>query len=354
MGFKLADFFVDLKVNGDTMTLKTMVNSMADMKLETLGEIGALSVLALTLKDVAQQAMTVSTGYTAINKEYGTNITLLQRWQNVARASNVPVDAVAQTFTRMQQLLASPFIGNPNSSFMRAAGLLGIQGANRMNADQLNEVLRVAVPRYVARFTPTQGAQNALTNAGSLAEQLGATRSMMQLYMLPQAQFQRREGSSPIYTDAEVKNWTALNEQVEILKNSFQVLVQRLEAKDLPFALKMGQAGIDLLSGKEKLSGMDKFELALASTLTGLGLGAAGLGIGATASIAVPAVVLMELAARAAAPRIVTVEQNNKVDIHATGGDAGALAAHSKREFDRTSQHHLTRAAQTLNAQQAW
>ncbi len=354
MGFKLADFFVDLKVQGDTLTLKSMANTMSDMKLSTLGEIGALVELGLTLKNVAQEAMRVGSSYTSINKEYGTNIGLLQRWQNVARGSNVPVEAVAQTFTRMQQLLASPFIGNPNSSFMRAASLLGIQGANRMNADQLNEVLRVAVPRYVARFTPTQGRENAITNAGSLIEQLGATRSMMQIYTLTQGQFSRREGNSPIYTDAEVKNWTALNEQVAILKNSFQVLVQRLEAKELPFALKMGEAGIDILSGKDKVSGMDKFATGLTAALGIAGLTAAGVGLASSAMISIPAAVLIELAAKASAPKTVTVEQHNKVDIHATGNDGAGVAGHAKREFDRSSQDQLTRAAQTLNAQQAW
>lgn len=339
-----------MKIIGETVTLKTALEYMANLKLETLGEIGALTTLGLTLRAVGKEAMSVSSGYTAINKEYGTNIGLLQRWQNVARASNVPVEAVAQTFTRMQQLLASPLIGNPNSSFMRAAGIMGIQGANRMTAEQLNEVLRVAVPNYIRRMTPVQGRENALTNAGSLIEAMGATRSMIQMYTLPERQFRGRENSSPIYSDAEIKNWTQLNEQVLVLKNSFQVLVQKMEAFELPFVLKMGQEGLDIMSGQKKFGIGGAAETGLMSALGIAGLTAAGVGLGASAMVSIPAAVLLELAARAREGKTVTVNQNNKVDIHASGADA----SHIKKEFDRTHQHHNTRANQLLNSQWAY
>lgn len=342
MGFKLADFFVDLRVQGDTLTLKTMVNSMADMKLETLGEIGALGALGLALKDVAGQALRLSTGYTAINKEYGTNITLLQRWQNVARASNVPAGDVAQTFTRMQQLLASPFIGNPSNAFNRAAGILGLQGANRMNAEQLNEALRVAVPRYVQRFTPTQGRENALTNAGSLIEAMGATRSMMQMYTLPTARFQRAEQNSPIMSAADVKNWTELNEQVEVAKNNLFLLGEEILAAALPELLKWTSALIDSEGWIKR-----RFGQAGEAAAVPFKEGPTGVWGHALAALLVPERV-------AQAGKTVVLHQTNNTDIDITGGDMGDVQRHQEAIVARNQQHQLTRAAQLLNAQVAY
>lgn len=350
MGFKIADFFADIKIQGDTLTLKTMANTMADMKLETIAEIGALGALGLAFKNVAVQAMQLGSSYTSINKEYGTNINLLQRWQNVARASNVPVDAVAQTFTKMQSLLASPLIGNPNSGFMRSAALLGINNANRMTAEQLNEALRVAVPSYIRRQTPTQGRENAITNAGSLIEQLGATRSMMQLYMVPNAQFQQREMNSPVMSDRDVQNWTELSEQVSVLGHQFFMLGEGILAEALPGLLSFGRGLLQIMQEMESFLGKN-FKEASAAAEAPWGGGKTDQGdvvAHAIMSWLIPNIV------KGNADRRASVTQNNNVNIHTHGSDPAQTAAHSKREFDRTNQHHLTKAALLVNDLQAW
>lgn len=344
MASKVADFFADIKIQGDTLTLKTMVDSMAEMKLETLGEIGALGVLGLALKNAGAEAMRLSTGYTAINKEYGTNITMLQRWQNVARGSNVPVEAVAQTFASMQKMLASPFIGNPNSAFMRAAGLLGIRDANRMTAEQLNEVLRVAVPGYIRRMTPVQGRENAITNAGSLIEALGASRSMMQLYTLPERQFRRQEMNAPILNSSDVRRWTELSEQVQVISHRLFMLGEGILMEALPELLKWTNALIESEGWIKRRFGKAEETAAMPWKQT------PGNPVWehALASMLIPDFVRKESA------KSVTIEQHNQVDIHAHGSDPSQVAGHSKREFDRKSQDHLTQAAQLINTQQAW
>lgn len=350
MASKLADFFVDLKVQGDTVTLRTMVDSMADMKLETLGEIGALGALGLALKNAGLQAMSLSSGYTSINKEYGTNITMLQRWQNVARASNVPVEAVAQTFTQMQKLLASPFIGNPNSAFMRAAGIMGISGANRMTAEQLNEVLRVAVPNYIRRTAPTQGRENAITNAGSLLESLGATRSMIQMYTLPEARFQKEEGNAPIMSADDIKNWTELNAQVRVLGQVYFMELERVLAAALPGIISAGKAVLDFTIAVEGFLG-NNFQKSGEAAAIPWGGGKTGSGdvvAHALMSWLVPAVV------SANAGKQTVVHQSNDTDIHVYGDAGGGMPDQIMRNQERLNQHQMTRAMQTLREKVAY
>lgn len=351
MAFKLADFFVDLKVVGDTMTLKTMVNSMADMKLETLGEIGALGALGLALKQVGTEAMQLSVGYTAINAQYGTNIEMLQRWQNVARASSVPVQDVAQTFTRMQTLLASPLIGNPNSAFMRAAGIMGIKDANRMTAEQLNNVLTVAVPRYIARMTPSQGRENAITNAGSLVEAMGATRSMMQLYTLPQNVRQARERSSDILGSGQVKQWTELNSAIDVTKHNFFMLGEGILVEALPGLLAFANAMARFTVGLEGFLSKNFKEASSAAEAPWGGGGNATQSdviMHALASWLVPNIVSGN------AGRQVVLHQSNDTDIHVYGEPGGQMPEQIRRNQERLQQHQMTRAMQTLQAKVAY
>lgn len=349
-GTKIADFFADIKIQGDTLTLKNMVNSMADMKLETLGEIGALGALGMALKNAGLEAMRLSSGYTAINKEYGTNIQMLQRWQNVARGSNVPVEAVTQTFTKMQKLLADPLIGNPNSGFMRAAGLLNIQGANRMTAEQLNESLRVAVPAYIKRMTPFQGRENAITNAGSLIESLGASRDMMQMYTLSNSVFQRREFNSPIKSDADIRRWTELSEQIEVTKHNFFMLTSGILEEALPGLLAFSKTMMELTVAIEGFLGKN-FTKAKEAAAAPWGAGQPGgptnsdVMAHAAMSWLIPDIV------KGFSDRQVSVVQNNKTDIHVNGGETHGIAEATRRAQERVQQHQITHTAQALSGQ---
>lgn len=350
MGFKLADFYVDLGVKGEgAITLRKMVNNMADMKLETLGEIGALTTLALYLKNAALQAMTLAGGFTDVNKQYDTNITLLQRWQNVARGSHVPIDDVTQSFANMQKLLSDPMIGNPNSAAFRAGSQLGINLPSMKNADQLAEALRVAVPRTIQRMMDLQHMSHAqaVTNTGSLIQTLANTRSMMQMYTLPNGTFQSRERNSPIFNDRDVANWTALSEQAEVLKNTFMVLAQNMEAAHLPLLLKIGQEGVDVMSGKEKMTGGEKFEAGLMAAGGWASMAMLGVGVGTAGAVAIPAAVLLELYAMAR-EKNVHLTQNNKTDIHVAGGEAHSIATKTKEAFDSHHQNSLTKTIQQI------
>lgn len=347
MGFKLADFFVELGVEGDTMTLGTMVNQMSDLKLETLGEITALGALGVALKNAGMHAMELGVGYSNINRQYDTNINMLQRWQNVARASNVPVEDVAKTFTSMQQKLASPFIGDPNSAFNRAAGLLGVRNANRMTTDQLNEALRVAVPEYVRRMSPTQGRANALTNAGSLIEEMGATRSMVQMYMLSPGKFQRGEQTSPIFSDQDVRQWAELSAQVAIVSHNLFMMAEEIMSSALPELIKWSTALIESEGFIKKRFGTAGDVLTLPHAQTGPNNNMTPFSGSVLAALIAP-----DYVRRNATPLNVT--QHNKVDIHAHGGDAADMARRHKNEFDKSTQDDLTRAAQLLNTQQAY
>lgn len=239
MAFKLADFFVDLKVQGDTLTLKTMVNSMADMKLETLGEIGALTLLASSFKSAAQQAMQLGIQYTALKKNFDVDTSMVQRWQNVARsvsAVTVTPEGVQQSFQNLAQLLSGPLAGDPSSKFFQAAGRILHQNVAGMKAEDVEEMLRVRAPQFVKQLESLPGGshQAAINATNTLLGQMGQSLGMLSLYSLSPNQFARGERSSNIIGSTDVERWAQLSKQVDVVGHNLFMMGQEILAKALP------------------------------------------------------------------------------------------------------------------------
>lgn len=227
MPTNIGSFAVDLKVKGDTLTLRDMVSKMADMRLMTLGEITALGVLGEMLKNTGLQAMGMSSGYTTLNQTLGINTDLLQRWQNVARATNVPIEAVAASFANVQKTLTGFKQGVVNDQFLRGASLLGIgRGAAGMSYDQLMEALRVRVPEVLR----THGA----AYTSEALSKIGIDPAMIQMFKLSPGAFRAQEYNSGIINSRQVREWTELNNQVTVLKNKFFIWSEVLLTKALP------------------------------------------------------------------------------------------------------------------------
>src|SRR5260221_10137088 len=124
---KIADFYAEFSIK-DLLSgkLKDLIARIGEMRLLTLGEITSLGVLGDMFKNVGVHAMDISASYVAMNKELGLNTDLLQRWQNVARASNVPAEAVATSFANIQRTLAGFRQGQINTGFLQGAAFLNI------------------------------------------------------------------------------------------------------------------------------------------------------------------------------------------------------------------------------------
>src|SRR5579864_87451 len=333
---KISDFFVDLKVKGDTITLKDMVARMSDLKLTTLGEITALGVLGDMLKNTALHAMDMASNYTTLSKELGINTDLLQKWQNVARSSNVPIEAVASSFANVQKTLAGSKMGQFNEGFMRGAAFLGVPNAAAMSYDQIFETLRAKVPDMI------KSRGRAFTsNALSL---MGIDPSMIQMFELNRKQFGSRENATPIINQEQLKQWTEMNNQIAILKQNLFILSEEVLTPLLPKLIdlaKIAEIMFRIPTGKEMeqhpiLKGMKQF--------SDLGDYANRAGLSTRAFIA------------GAAPRVAatarTVVQNIKTDFHIVGGNAEAIAKETKRHLDR-QQRDLTTALQATNSQWA-
>lgn len=329
----IGDFFVNIGVKGDTLTLRTMVDSMSNMKLETLGEITALGVLGNMMKNVGINAMGAASHFTTLTEEFGINTDMLQKWQNVARRSNVPVQSIAESFTRIQQILTGFRQGQYNEGFLKGASFLGIQNANLMSYDQLFEVLRSRVPQVMK----TQG-RSFVSNALSM---MGIDPAMIQMFELNQRTFSSREGGG-IISQSQIKAWTELNEQINVLKNRFFILGEEILSVAVPELLKWTNALLDSegwikhrFSESENVAGMpwvptegmsgDAFAHALESLLFPSRTG--------------------KLAAQS-----VNFHQNNKTDIHVTGGDALSIGREAASRL-KDQQQQNTSTLQNLWSQ---
>ena len=323
---KLADFYADLKITGDTLTLKTMVNKMSEMKLNTLGEITALGVMADILKNVAVHAMGTASAYTTLSHEFGINTDLLQRWQNVAIRSNVPIEAVAASFANVQKILAGFRQGQMNTGFMQGAAFLGIPNAVAMNYDQLFEVLRSRVPQLIK-----QRGRAFTTNALGM---MGIDPQMIQMLELSRKQFQGRE-AGVIMSDAQIRKWTELNVQMQTFNRNLQLFGQNLESQFIGPLNKLLEEAVQLTNGGKKTE-----ELGIGLTGGGAVLTAFG-----APEIGVPMAALGLLLTR---NRPISQTNHNKTDVHVHGGDAESHARQIKKHLDR-QQKEKTEALLQLN-----
>lgn len=319
-----------------------MATSLSNMKLETLGEITALGVMADIFKNVATQAMGTASSFTSLSSEFDINTQLLQRWQNVAVKSNVPIEAVANSFTNVQKILTGFKQGQINTGFLQGASFLKIQDANQLTYDQLFQVLRTRVPEMI-RTRGRAETSNALA-------MMGIDPAMIQMLALSSRQFQARE-AGPIMSKAQIQNWVELNEQIITLKRNLQLIGQEIGGpiikalnsfigKVQPVVERIGEKG---LNEKEK---------------TVLGIGAAGVAL-TLPQIFLPGMLiarlgeyLMNLGDKGS--HIPGIVQNNNFNtsIEAHGPVAEATANEYKRHMEN-KQFELTSSIQIANGQVA-
>lgn len=339
---KIADFFAELKVKGDTLTMRDMVSRMGDMKLQTFGVITALSVLGTLLKDAAGQAMGMATGYTTLNKELGISSELLQRWQNVARTTNVPIDAVAQSFSNVQKILTGFRQGVQNEGFLKGASFLGIPNANFLSYDQFFEALRSRVPALLK-------ARGQSYVSGALG-MMGVDPAMVQMLGLGPAQFRAREYSAPIIGQGQVEQWTELNNEIIQLKNNIFQLLNDVLVPLLPVLISLTRGILGPVARTS--SGLSHHE----SLIKQAGLGSylhAALFANTKPGDTLDTLLAPKIARRAMASSVV-VNQHNKTDVHVAGEGNEGLARTIRRHLDRERQADLTTAIQTLNTAQAY
>lgn len=310
---------------------------MGDMKIQTLSEITALGVLGDMLKNTGVQAMGMAANYTTLNRELDISSDLLQRWQNVARASNVPVQAVAQSFATVQRTLAGFKQGVQNEGFLKGASFLGIGNANFMNYDQLFESLRAKVPELLK-------ARGSAYVSGALG-MMGIDPAMIQMFSLNSAQFKRREGSGPIISQDQIRDWTALNNQVTVLQQRLFMLGEEILSAALPSIVKWTQSLIDSEGWLKKRFG-EAEDTASAPWVPGGGLSGSSVEH-AIASLLIPKFV-------ASQNKGTTVHNNPSNNFYITGDNPHAIWEQAKNYVERRNTMDLTTAIQQLNSRQAY
>jgi hypothetical protein len=235
---KIADFYAELKIKDAlSMTLKTALQAMGDLRLTTIGEITALGVLADGLVKAGQQAIEMSTGYTTLSKELDINTDKLQRWQNVARSkTTVAPAAVADSFAYLEKVLAGWSHGRIDQNFMMGASFLGMQIPRGMTRDQILEVLRTRVPESISRVGASR--------TWDALHMMGLDR-IMQLLMLNQRQFRAGEYSSPIIGKTPVGEWTELGENIKTVSYNLMMLGEKVLEPMLPTLIELTEILLD-------------------------------------------------------------------------------------------------------------
>lgn len=335
---KIADFFAELKVkDGLSMTLKTAWQAMADLRLSTIGEIISLGVLGDMLKNAGKEAITMSEGYTTLNKELGINTDMLQRWQNVARSkTTVAPEAVADSFSHLTQVMAGWSHGKMDPGFMQGAAFLGMKINRGMTPDQILEILRSKVPESISKY-------GASTTFDSL--KMMGMEKMMQIFMLNKGQFSSGQFSSPIYGKMEMGEWTKLGENISVINKNLTMLLDEALKPMIPTMIELTQwllllehIGMNTVGKipaayfgvKGALQNVDKFQDSINRAI------------------------ISRLLVPNPKNQATHITNNVKTDVHAHGPDAHSIMPQIKRAFKEGIKEAMTTAAQSQNAQVAY
>ena len=174
---KLGEFFVQLGVDADSMSVKDFVSAIGDLDLTAAGAVAALVEVGRKLADMTGEAMRAAAGYRIFTAETGLSAQELQRWQLAAERVNVSADAVASSITAVQRNLAEIRMGRGNISPFQ---LLGIDP----NQDAFG-VMRAVREKLLTH--PEIGR----TQATNIIAQMGFDPQMMALLTSTNEQFDR-------------------------------------------------------------------------------------------------------------------------------------------------------------------
>ena len=333
MATGLASFFVDIGIKGDTLTLKDMINMMSDLKIESLEQLDVLNMLKNSFKDVFSEALRHGTQLEAMKEVFGLDPKVVQNWENVAKIMSgmAAGPAMKGSMESMQSALDQIRQGHPPSGWfegMSKIGLAGkLDGVNK--AEDLAAILLSRFPAYMKEHGGTPDKDRAaLGDLREFIKMAGVSNeTFLRILLGGPGHFTGLASQVPTMSDQDVKNWEALNEQMNTLILKWQMFLLAFEESALPTILAFGKGSLNVVNGKTKP------DLGALSMLKSGLVGTAALGVGAI--VGVPATPAIGLALILAAAENIRSAGNSKkdeealskqIDIYFHGGEANHLA----------------------------
>ena len=170
---KLADFFVSIGVDADSLKVKDFAKSVGDIPLQVVGAVAALAGMEFEISKLAGEAMNVAVGFEAFHNQTGLSVQELQKWQMVATQANVSTEAMTSSVSGLQRQLAEIRLGRGN---LQPFFMMGVNP--RGDAFSVLNQIRKNIPRF-DRATAT-----------NLISQMGLSPEMMNVLTLSQSKFE--------------------------------------------------------------------------------------------------------------------------------------------------------------------
>lgn len=242
---KLADFFVQIGVDADSLKVKDLAKAVGNIPLEVAGAVAALAGLEFGIAKLAGEAMSVAVGFEAFHNQTGLSAQELQKWQVVAAQANVSAEAMNSSVVGLQKNLAEIKLGRGN---LQPFLMMGVNP--RDNAFGVLSQIRKRLPGMDR------------TMATNLISQMGLSPEMMNVLTLSSRKFEE--------FGRRVRGMSAEDEQA-FLKSKLALTQLGLEFKDFSFSHLAPLAG----NFAELLSSLNNMKIVLPA----IGTAAAALGL---------------------------------------------------------------------------
>ncbi len=342
---KLSEFFVELGVKANTVTLDLFKTKMSDLTVASVGELYTLGRLAIALKNFGEEGLKTAQKYSALSAVYGVNIQFLQKMERAGLAFNVTTQQTQASITGLQGNLAAMMLGQGSSGFQRSLGWFGVGWKPGETAEQMMPELEKAVPRFVK----AHGALGAAM-ASNLLGQMGMAPEMIQeLIKGPSAI--RKAGQGATIADKTISAETNLANKLELLSRNSHILLTDGIAKLIGPVSKIA----DFLTNVESTLGGKTAK----GTGEAYGIGAvAGAGIGGLIGNVPGALIGGAIGSMGLSylynkfPSSGNTTHNHNTTIHAHAMTADQIDRLKKRQDEKNARTH-TKTMQTLNSQVA-
>lgn len=227
---KIGDLFVQLGVSADTFKVKDFKRAIDDLPVSVAGAIVSLAGLSLSFVSLTDDALKMTSTFKIFTAETGMNARALQQWQQVAKQSGVPTEAVTGSMLSLSSMLARVHLGRgipPEAA--QALGRLGLgPEAFGMNANQLmNSIQSGAIGKDPKDVTEWLRA-------------LGIAPEMMRVFQTPASTRQRME---PVMSQQAIDQLADFQKELanfnQTVMREFVVVLREFEPymKDLTQAL---------------------------------------------------------------------------------------------------------------------
>ncbi len=196
---KIADFYAEFLIKGDTLTLKDMVGMMSSLNISSVAEIGALASLAAGFAAVTTKAVTLSSEYAKLTAVTGISAQEIQKWQYAAVASNISAESMANAFGKLSSNLAAFKLGKGSNEVISSMAWLGYTQGIQLDPVEFIRKL----PDLVRNFART----HSKAETAYLLQSLMGDSGMIQLFSKSNAEI-AKSMVGPRISNEDIKAWT--------------------------------------------------------------------------------------------------------------------------------------------------